>query len=1174
MLHRFWLLLLWLGCACALASVPERPRFRMIGPAQGLPATEVKALVRDHDGYLWIGTADGLARYDGVEMRVWRHDPKRSTGLPGNNIQALLVDASNRLWVAVEGEGISILDAQRSTFQRLQMTNTPGMGSDDIWSFALQGKNVWFGTYDGGLHRMTPDGKIQRYTHESGDLPSDTVLALAVDASGALWAGTDAGLVHQQGGRFVAAPLPDAQDTTPLVYSLTWQRDGLWAGTSAGAWRWQDGQWSQPAWSPMFQRPNAVMAIATDRDGGHWIASQRGLWLQHGSAAPVPVRAGNGAEIPRVLLTLLLQPDGALWAPVAGVGLGYLHSDWHQMARFQNERDGLKGTLYRALAPARNGGFWLGGFNGVVERLGSDGEIKTLPEAQQEKLAGIKLFSIAEDAQGNVWLGHRLGLIRVGIDGSLQQWGKADQEDAAPSGLVDHLLVANDGSLWLSAPGGGVQQRDVRTGKVLQNFAATAASGLGSADIEALVLSPSDEVFIADDAGVLVLDAKAHRFRRIASMSNDRVYALAFDGPDTLWLQRQVGLFQYRRSNGQWRQTSRVDSSQGVPALGAAGLDVDSRHRVWLSTSRGLFRWDPKTGVLRRHGMQDGDASEEYQDRGMAMSAQGVIAVSAADGSLLLVDTDAPDPKPTRPLLKFDRAAVRRNGHWQELASLSDLRFAYRDREFRFGARLLAFDDPGLNQYWAKLDGFDRGWVALGASADRVFTGLAPGNYVLRMRARDAAGNVAEEQALAFRVLPPWWLTLWAKSLYVVVIVATLLLLGWLYRRRLQRQHAWQLAEHKRALAEQASEAKSRFLATLGHEVRTPMTGVLGMAELLQNTPLDASQSSYVESIHRAGQHLLRLVNDALDLARIEAGKLELRNADFSVRALLNDVAGLMAPVAERKGLVFVEDVAADVPTVVVGDRTRIQQILLNLIGNAVKFTDTGHVALETVALHPHGLRFIVADTGPGLNAEQQARLFRRFEQAEGAKTSARYGGSGLGLAISQELAAAMGGSITVDSVPGKGTRFVVELPLTVSAAAHSLEGAAAPVSSTPSLDCLRLLLVEDDPIVAQTMVGLLRAQGHHVVHVGHGLGALTEAALQTFDVALLDLDLPGMDGLALAQTLRVQAFTAPLLAVTARSDGDAEAQALAAGFDGFLRKPVTGAMLQRVLAEVLQKAG
>jgi len=1171
MLRKAWrIVLLWLCCTGVLAAVPERPRFRIVGSSQGLPSTEIKALAHDAAGYLWIATADGLARHDGIGVRVWRHDPADPRGLPGNNVQALMVDAADRVWVAVEGAGISVLDARRQSFSHYRKSTHAAIGSDDTWAFARQGGTVWFGTYEGGLHRMDGSGRIRRYHHDpavADGLPSDTILSLAVDGDGALWIGTDGGLARMQDGALRSVRLPGAK-VAPMVYSTTLQSDGLWVGTAAGVWRRNARGWSQPAWSPMFERPNAMTGIVRDDDGAYWIASQRGLWRQRGADAPVPVRTG-GPDIPRGITTLLRQPGGGLWVPVTGVGLGYLRADWRRSARYSGPGDGLQGAMYRALAPARAGGLWLGGYNGAVERLGADGSIVRLDADSSARLANVKLSAIAEDREGRLWLGRSAGLIRIGLDGVIDEWRAGDAEDPAPAGVVHQMQVAADGSIWLSAPGGGVQQRDVATGKVLIDIQA-GEDGIGDADLEALQLSPRGEVWIASGTGVARLDRVHRRFRAVPEMGAGRVYALAFDGDDHVWVQRISGLEDYVRRNGRWQAGTRVGAALGMPAVAASGLRVDARHRVWITTPRGLYRWDPRSRNLRRLGVQDDTgSSQEFLDRALAVSAQGLLGTAGADGSITLIETDAPDLPAASPLLRVDRASVRRHGQWQELALRTPLQLERQDREFRIGARLLAFEDPASNRYWAKLEGFDREWVALDASGERVFSGLAPGRYTLRVRARDAAGNPAREQVMRLQIPPPWWATAWARALFALTALLLLTGAAWLYRARLKRRHAWQLAEAKQVLAEQASEAKSRFLATLGHEVRTPMTGVLGMSELLQGTALDARQRSHVDAIRRAGEHLLRLVNDALDLARIEAGKLELVNADFAVRPLLDEVAALMAPVAERKGLQFLDALDPATSQALHGDRTRLQQILLNLLNNAIKFTEHGHVSVEVGPLEPQGLRVVVADSGPGLSAEQRGRLFRRFEQAEGARTAARYGGSGLGLAISQELAAAMGGRIDVESEPGQGSRFIVELPL---ATAQNPGSVLVPAldARAPELPGLRLLLVEDDPIVAQALQGLLAAQGHQVVHAGHGLAALSEAAVQSFDAALLDLDLPGMDGLALARTLRAQGFAAPLLAVTARSDAEAETLALAAGFDHFLRKPVTGVMLAHALRGVV----
>jgi ligand-binding sensor domain-containing protein/signal transduction histidine kinase/CheY-like chemotaxis protein len=1157
-------LLAWSWLASALAAVPETPRFRVIGVGDGLPSTSINVITRDRAGYVWLATPDGLARYDGVGFRVWRHVPGNADGLPGNNVQALHVDAQDRVWIATEAAGLSVLDPQRRHFRHYRMAGHPEIGSDDTWAIASRAGELWFGTYGGGLHRLGRDGRITRFMPREGDprsLPADTVMNLAFDAGGTLWIGTTAGVARWTGRDFERVTLP-GDTPAPIVFSLTVDGDALWAGTSIGVFRRDhDGRWVAPSWSPMFERPNAMTAIARDRDGQFWIGSQRGVWRTRPDGVPVPVH-GNGPGIAKAVPSLLLQSDGALWAPVPGLGLGYLRPDWRHLAQFARSPEGLSGEMYRGVAPARRGGVWLASFSGAPERLAVDGSVERMSQSTIELLKDVKFAGIVEDRHGGLWVGYRQGLMRVDAGGNVRQWREDSAIDPILPGL-DLLRVAADGSLWLSCNGGGVQQRDATSGRVLRSMAA-GTHGLGAADIEAMEFAPDGTLWIAGEGGIARWDAAHERFTWLSAMGGDRVYAIAFDAADTLWVARLTGLERYQRRAGHWRRVETIGAGDGVPAVEAAGMQIDRSHRVWLATTRGLFRWDGATRRLRRFGVQDGLSSQEFLDRAITLTEAGVLAAATADGSVVLVDTTAADPAPARPELRIDQVAVRRDGRWQTLPGA--IAMSPDDHELRVRARLLAFEDPQANRYYSRLDGFDHGWVAHGASGERVFSGLAPGHYRLRLRAADAAGSGSAERVLRFRVLPPWWRTPWALAGFGGLAMLLLWSAADAYRARLRQRHDWHLAEAKRALAEQASQAKTHFLATLGHEVRTPMTGVLGMSELLLGTQLDTRQRGYVESIRNAGNHLLRLVNDALDLARIEAGKLQLDAHAFGVPALAADVAALMGPVAQRRGLRFDNRIDDDVPPVLHGDPLRIRQILLNLLGNAIKFTEHGRVGLRIRTLVPQGVCFEVSDTGPGLDDEQKSRLFRRFEQAEGNRTAARYGGSGLGLAISQELAAAMGGRIEVDSTPGQGTCFRVALPLPGA----SMPGIADTSHAMPASRRLDLLLVEDDPIVAEVMTGLLQAQGHRVTHAGHGLTALAEVANARFDAALLDLDLPGMDGLALARQLRTQGFGAPLLAVTARADADAEPQSRLGGFDGFLRKPLTGAMLAEAVEALL----
>lgn len=1158
------LLLLALLAMPLRAGVPEAPRVRIIGVAQGMPSSDVKAIAKDAAGYIWIGTVDGLARHDGVDVQVWRHDPADANSLPGNHVQQLHIDAQDRIWMAIEGSGLAWLDAQRERVHRVDVVGFDALAEDDVWALAGDADGLWFGTFGNGLYRLTwPQQDAPTHiTHvasaQDGSLPSNTVLGLAVDTDGAVWIATASGIARHVPGQDTQPVALPGEPPAPITYSVTVLSDGLWVGTAQGVFhRPVDGSWRQPAWTPMFERPNAMSGIARDLDGSYWITSQRGLWRTHGEAAPVPVPLG-GPNIPRYIHAMLLEPSGALWVPVFGAGLGYLRSDWRRLAQFTQQPNGLRGEMYQAVTPAAQGGVWLAGYNGEVERIDRAGDVHALPGALRDSLLGTRFTAIEQDAQGALWLGHQRGLMRVGADGQVRQWQSDSGSNATLGGSIIQLQADQTGGLWLAANGAGVQRRDIGNGDVLQDYPAGDAHGLGLADIEVLRLDAHGQPWLGASTGVLRLSPDYTRFEAVTELGSERVHALGFNAAGDLWVQRMSGLVRYQHGAQGWQEVERVGTEEGLPALAAAGLVVDARQRVWLSSTRGLYVWKPESRLLQRYGVQDGLASQEFLNRALSLADDGMLVAAAVDGSVVLVDTEMPALAAIEPVLRIDGAWARRQGNWEPISHDGLIRLAPGERELRVRSRLLAFDDPSANRYWTMLEGHESEWVPQFGGGQRVYSGLTPGNYLMRVRASDAAGNLAHEQTIPVIVQPPWWSTWWLRSLLLASALASLALIGREYRARLKRRHEWQLAEQQRNMAEQASHAKTRFLATLGHEVRTPMTGVLGMSELLLDSELNLRQRSQVMSIRHAGEHLLRLVNDALDLARVEAGKLQLQQQPFDVHAMFHGIVDGAAPLADRRGLQFADALHPDTPRWLLGDCTRVEQILLNLLGNAIKFTDHGHVMLSIAPLAPHGLCCSVSDTGPGLNEEQKQRLFRRFEQAEGARTAARYGGSGLGLAICQELAAQMDGRIRVDSTPGQGTTFHVELPLPLAEAPAPSPETTSPAPSRG----LRLLLVEDDATVAEVLTGLLQAQGHHVTHAAHGLEALTTVAGNAFDMALLDLDLPGMDGLALARTLRAQGFHAPLMAVTARADAQAEPQAMAAGFDAFIRKPLTSAML------------
>ena len=837
----FWLL------AAANAATPETPLFRSYGVADGLPSSAVNAIAQDSRGYLWLATDDGLARYDGTGFRVWRHDPADPGSLPGNLVQALHVDAQNRVWVAIEGQGLAALQSDGLHFRRYTHANTPAMGEDDVFAIASTHDGaLWFGTFGGGLYRMTANGALNNFQPVKDDprsLPDTNVLALTVDAHGDLWIATTSGAARWTGRDFERVDAPGVAGT--LVFAITAEADGrVWFATKSGlSLREPNGSVRALHWNPNSDDPR-VTGILHDRDGGYWL-SVPSLLRRRDATITDSTADAHAVAVPGTqrVLGMLQDREGSIWLATKGGGLAQLVPHALQFSGFRHDAQNpasLSAIQPEAMALASDGRIWVVGGRSAIDRI--DPASGAIEHWAPPELEHKYLWALSQSGDGPLWLGYNTGVARIDPrTKKLQVWEQDSKQDAPLAGPNDLIAQTPDGRVWLSSLGEGIQVRD-GDGHVLFAIKPDDGLGLTAVDTEQLGVSPQGALWLANAQGLLAWNDAAHRFAAVPGAPVERVYGFAFADPHTLWLHRLGALERYAWDGHALQLQVRADQREGLPAIESGGVLADAHGDVWLTSVRGLLRFDARSGRVRVYGVRDGLPSQEFGRHPPLLMPSGLAAAGTADGLVLFEPARIALDRATPPLA-IDAVDVRRGDRDVAFDPRAPITLGPDDRDLRVAARLLSFADTSAHRYRFWLRGYDAGWMEQGARGERVFSRLDPGHYTLRVQATNADGVWSAPQELAIVVRPPWWKTFTAYVAYVAIAVLALMLLAWLYRRRLKQRHAYAMAEQHRELAEQTSEAKTRFLATMGHEIRTPMTGVLGMTELLLGSTLDQRQT-------------------------------------------------------------------------------------------------------------------------------------------------------------------------------------------------------------------------------------------------------------------------------------------------------------------------------------------
>jgi signal transduction histidine kinase/ligand-binding sensor domain-containing protein/DNA-binding response OmpR family regulator/HPt (histidine-containing phosphotransfer) domain-containing protein len=1209
----------------------DKAAFSILSITDGLPSASVSGIVQDSKGFIWLATQGGLSRYDGSGFKSWENEPFDENSLSGDLIQTIFRDKDDSFWLGTyNGLNYFNSNSERFTHYRYSTEKPDSLSNDLVIAIARDARGrLWVGTLN-GLNRLDEaTGTFIRYFHDDKDphsIPNNVIRSLLLDAKGRLWVGTTGGglaTYDYELNRFdnhadMSPPPPASTQGPPRVrkgfppsasvQSISEDSSGnLWVGAwGTGLVRYAPDADS----STVYSLPDArTYVVNTQEEGTVYVGSWGGgLFMVDaltGSTRTFKTSLAVGAIPNDVVYSILLDASDELWVGTNGGGLARLDRTRRSFKAWVSDpadpRSLPNGKVLASLVDSK-GRLWVSVYsNGIHVLDPATGAWRHFRHSDKDprSLGDDICNTIYEDRQGGIWACTNVGLSRYEPStGGFTTYRHVEGDpDSLSSSIIYSVLEDPKGNLWVGTYMSGLDYWDRTTGRFSHNsFSPKDPYSISDNLVMALAYGPDGKLWVGTNNGLNRLeDGRFVRYAydpaNLKGLSSSAIFRIVLDTKGIMWVAtRGGGLNRYDKATDSFTHFMRRD---GLPSNIVYTALEDRTGNLWVVTQTGLALLDRQAGTVKRVTL--------YRELSNASFTSG--SSTGPGGELYFGSMGM--------LVKFDPALYDRNTHIPPVF-ITELRAANRSRlpapaaegkpgairlatwensiEIRFAA--LDFRDPKGNQFAYKLEGFDKDWSYSSTRNFATYTNLPGGNYVFRVKAANNDGVWNDKgAALPLTVETSPFLTPPAFVIYLLALVFLGYALANLRSNRILALKVKELTAAQKALnaaneesrrlakeADDANKAKSEFIATMSHEIRTPIHGVVGMAEVLSRSRLDRVQAEDVETIKRSGESLLKLINQVLDFSKLEADKLTLEEIPFDLPRLLSETGDFFSRLAGDKGLSF--ELACDpaLPAFVRGDPLRLRQVLNNLLGNAVKFTDRGKVRLIArpagdVAGAKAAIHFRVEDSGIGISEGQRATLFMPFSQAD-QSTTRRYGGTGLGLSISKRYVELMGGSLGLESGQGQGSAFFFTIPLEPATRAEPAR-ALAETAARHSLVAAQVLVVDDDEVNRRVATSFLAELGADSSEVESGPAAIVELGKRRYDLVLIDCMMPAMDGFETTRRIRDPGSgaldpTVAVVAMTACAQPEDRQRCLEAGMDDYILKPFSLRELEDTMIRAL----